>query len=57
MRSFEYVKSSNDYYFEYKWDGIRVQLVAKDGSTTIFPDQVRIFLIPFQRLKLIVLNY
>ena len=32
----EDVKSSNDYYFEYKWDGIRVQLVAKDGSTTIF---------------------
>ena len=45
----EDVKSSNDYYFEYKWDGIRVQLVTKMEVLLFFLDQVRIFLILFQR--------
>ena len=30
------VKSSNNYFFEYKWDGIRVQIVSYNETTTVY---------------------
>ena len=31
-----YVKESNSYFFEYKWDGIRVQIVVIDNKVKIY---------------------
>ena len=30
------IKETDEYFFEYKWDGIRVQIVAHEGKTTLY---------------------